>query len=107
MGSPALKNDPIRELAHDHRELSGLLVAVHEAIARVDRGKSKLADELHEIRDGIEAFRESLLEHFAREQEALLPFVTSRLPAFDERAAVLVAEHDRIAESLTTLVKDL
>jgi hemerythrin-like domain-containing protein len=99
--------DPIQELAHDHRELSGLLIAVREALSRVERGQSQLDDELHEIRDGIEVFREALLEHFAREQEGLLPFVVSRLPAVTQRADELIAEHDRIAEVLTTLVKDL
>ena len=99
--------DPIQDLAHDHRELSGLLIAVHEALNRVERGHSKLEDEQHEIRDGIEAFREALLEHFAREQEGLLPFVVTRLPAVQPRVDQLIAEHDRIAELLTKLVKDL
>ena len=99
--------DPLKELAHDHRELSGLLIAVRDALSRVERGQSKLDDELHEIRDGIEAFREALLEHFAREQEGLLPFVVARLPAVRARTDELIAEHDRIAEVLTTLLKDL
>ena len=99
--------DPLKELAHDHRELSGLLIAVRDALLRVERGQSKLDDELHEIRDGIEAFRESLLEHFAREQEGLLPFLAARLPAVRERTDQLIAEHDRIAEVLETLLRDL
>jgi hemerythrin-like domain-containing protein len=77
--------DPIQQLAHDHRDLNELLVAVHAALSRLERGQSKLTDELHEIHDGIEAFREALLDHFAREQEALLPFVTARLPAMASR----------------------
>ena len=97
----------MRELTHDHRELSGLLVAIHEALQRVARGHSKLDDELHEIRDGIEAFREALLEHFAREQEALLPFVVVRLPEYQTRADGLITEHDRIAAMLTTVVHAL
>jgi iron-sulfur cluster repair protein YtfE (RIC family) len=98
---------PTGRLAHDHRELSGLLIAVHAALSRVDLRQSKLADELHEIRDGVEAFREALLEHFAREQETLFPFVVSKVPDMRERCDGLVADHDRIAEMLTTLVKDL
>jgi hemerythrin-like domain-containing protein len=97
--------DPIQELTHDHRELSGLLLAVRDALARIERGQSQLDDERHEIRDGVEVFREAILEHFAREQEGLLPFVTARLPAVGERIDRLIAEHDRIAEVLTTLVK--
>lgn len=99
--------DPINELAHDHRELSNLLLAVRDALSRVERGESKLEDELHEIRDGIEVFREALLEHFAREQESLLPFVAVRLPAVSDRVDQLITEHDRIAETVTALLKDL
>ena len=99
--------DPIGELAHDHRELNGLLIAVEEALGRVERGRSTLDDELHEIHDGTEAFREALLEHFAREQEGLLPFVVSRLPPVRDQVDQLITEHDRIAEALTQLVKDV
>ena len=103
----SLVADPLQELTHDHRELSGLLVAVRDALLRVEDGRSKLADELHEISDGVEALRDALLEHFAREQEALLPFVVMRLPAERERADRIIVEHDRIAEAVTTLVRDL
>jgi len=96
---------PLRELAHDHRDLNELLVAVNEALSRVDKKASRLVDELHEIRDGIEAFRDALLEHFAREQEGLFPFVVRRLPSFEERARGLVVEHDRVAEHLTELAR--
>lgn len=98
--------DPIRELVHDHRELNGLLVALHESLLRLDRGAS-VDDELHEIQDGIEAFREELFEHFAREQEGLFPFVVARLPALRERADGLVDEHDRVSKLLTAVVRDL
>lgn len=98
--------NPIQELVHEHRELSGLLVALHEALSRVERGKSTLSDELHEMRDAIEAFRETLLEHFASEQQGVLPFVVVRLPALSGQADQLIEEHDRIAESLTAVVKN-
>jgi hemerythrin-like domain-containing protein len=99
--------DPIESLAHDHRELNGLLVAVHEALVRVERGQSQLDDEIHEIRDGIEVFREALLEHFAREQEGILPFVLTLLPESSERVDRLIAEHDRIAEFVTKIVDEV
>jgi hemerythrin-like domain-containing protein len=99
--------DPLQKLTHDHRELTSLLVAVHSALARVERGQSKVEDEMHEILDGIEAFREALLEHFASEQEALLPFVASRVPSMSARSEEVLSDHDRIAAVLTALVKDL
>jgi hemerythrin-like domain-containing protein len=98
---------PLRELAHDHRDLNELIVAVNEALARLDRKTSRIEDELHEIRDGIEAFRDALLEHFAREQEGLLPFVVGRLPAFEQRSLGLIAEHDRIAAALSEVARDI
>lgn len=100
-------NDPMEALTHDHRELSGLLIAVHEALLRIDRGQSKLDDEVHEIKDGVEVFREALLEHFAREQEGVLPFVLTRFSDEEARVDRLIAEHDRIAESLTKLVSEV
>jgi hemerythrin-like domain-containing protein len=100
-------DDPILQLTHDHRELTNLLVAVNAAVTRVERGSSKIEDELHEIRDGIEAFREALLEHFAREQEALVPFVGARVPSMRERSERITADHDQLAELLTAVLKDL
>ena len=98
---------PLPELAHDHRELNELLVAVHEAIARIELGSSKLEDELHEMTDGLEAFREELLEHFAREQEGAFPWLGARMPHERGRIDQLIAQHDRIAESLNAVIKDL
>lgn len=98
---------PLQELAHDHRELNDLLIAVHEAIARIEKGASKLEDELHEMTDGLEAFREELLEHFAREQEGAFPFLATRLPKARTRVDELIAQHDRIAESLDAVIQDL
>lgn len=99
--------DPVQELAHDHRELSELLLALHDALSRIERGKSKLDDEVHELRDGIEALRDSLLDHFGREQESLLPFVVERLPNTAERADQLTVDHDRLAAMLMQLVSEL
>lgn len=103
----ALAVDPIDDLLHDHRELSELLIAVHDALSRIDGGRSKLDDELHEIIDGVESLRDALLDHFAREQEGLFPFLVARLPSERERTERLILEHDRIAEALTQLVHDL
>lgn len=99
--------DPTEALAQDHRELGELLGAVHDALARIAQGRSRIEDELHEIGDGIEALRDALLEHLAREQEALLPFVAARLPSERERIDQIVVEHDRIAGALTDLAKGL
>lgn len=94
----------LRALTHDHRDLTALLHAVRSAVTRVERAPSTLDDELHEIRDGVEALREALLEHFAREQEGLLPFVRERAPAMRARGDALFHEHDVIAERLSELV---
>lgn len=80
---------------------------MHEALARIERGQSKLDDELHEMTDGLEAFREELLEHFDREQEGAFPWLANRLPRERARVDELIAQHDRIAESINTVVSDL
>ena len=80
---------------------------MHEALARIEKGASRLEDELHEMTDGLEAFREELLEHFAREQEGAFPFIAQRLPSEQARVDELVAQHDRIAEAINEVVKDL
>jgi hemerythrin-like domain-containing protein len=99
--------DPLQELAHDHRELNELLIAIHGALSRVSQRESTLDDELHEIRDGVEAFRDALLVHFAREQEALFPFVVAHLPAVRDQADAIIVEHESVANSLTELVKEM
>jgi hypothetical protein len=100
-------DNPILKLTHDHRDLTTLLVAVNEAVGRVDKGESKIEDELHELCDGIEAFREALLDHFAREQEGLLPFVATRVPSMQDRSEQVIADHDPLMAGLTALGKDL
>ena len=100
-------DDPLRELSHDHRELTSLLLAVHAAISRIKKRESRLEDELHEIRDGIEAFREALLVHFAREQEGLLPFVAKEVPSMTAQSERLMADHEDLAALLTRVVESL
>lgn len=97
--------DPLQALAHDHRDLNELLIAIRDALGRIDRGRSRLEDEAHEIGDGIEALRDALLEHFAREQEGLFPFVLGHLPNVTADVDAIAGEHDRIAAALTDLVR--
>lgn len=52
--------------------------------------------------DGLEAFREELLEHFAREQEGAFPWVAERLPAERARVDSLVSWSTTASPSRST-----
>lgn len=100
--------DPIDELSHDHGPLSALLLAVREVLDRILESGGSHAEDAGELRDGVESLRESLLVHFAREEEALFPFVVARFPAMRARAESLTADHEvvcRRAEDLARVVE--
>jgi hemerythrin-like domain-containing protein len=99
----ALPDDPIAELSHDQGDLTGLVQAVREAFARVERGQVTLKDAHEELEDGAEALREGLLVHFGREEEALFPFVERHVPSLRPRVAALLAEHDTILQGAAAL----
>ena len=50
--------------------------------------------------DGAEALREGLLVHFAREEEALFPFVETRLPVLAAKVAALLARKAEMTPSI-------
>jgi len=96
MASPASNEDPIGELSHDHSHLGALVQAVRNTLARVERSECSWEDARTELEDGAEALREGLLVHFAREEEALFPFVETRLPVLAAKVAALLADHDSV-----------
>lgn len=81
----------IQTLEHDHTQLTRALADLRTR-AKVD--DPRFLDErfLADLRD----LAEHLLEHFAREEEALFPFVSEKAPARAAHVAELLASHDRI-----------
>lgn len=96
--------DPIGELTHDHGHLSALVVAVATLLARVEAGEDPCS--LHEeLRDAAEGLHDALLVHFAREEEALFPFIEKELGTVAESAEALRRDHDAVCASARDLVR--
>jgi iron-sulfur cluster repair protein YtfE (RIC family) len=104
MTSPR-SEDPIAELSHDHSHLGALVQAVRGTLASVERKESSWEDARTELEDGAESLREGLLLHFAREEEALFPFVEGRLPELADRVAKLLADHDAVVVRASELCR--
>jgi hemerythrin-like domain-containing protein len=96
----ATRPDPIAELSHDHGHLSALVLAVGQGLSRAARGE---ADGLDEVDDAVEALRDALLAHFAREEEGFFPFVESNVPALHARVHTLRVDHDAVCKLLDEL----
>ena len=105
MAKPGPDDDAIAELFHDHGQLSALVLAVRDALARVESGASTLTDALEELEDGAEALREGLLAHFGREEEAVFPFVDRRLPTLRSRIEGLIGDHDAVLSRAVELAR--
>ena len=89
-------DDPVRDLAHDHAELSrrvrelGALLTKHQAL-------SPLLPELQEL-------REHMFLHFAREEEGLFPLASDWIPDLGEQVLAMVSAHDAICGALARMI---
>lgn len=90
--------DPIAELSHDHGHLSTLVLAVRAALVRMQRAELSFEDGVDALGDAVEALRDALLSHFAREEEGFFPFVEDHVPALRPRLETLRAEHDSVCQ---------
>jgi len=105
VASLASRTDPIAALSHDHSELGALVVAVSSALREVSRGERPLADVLHELDDGAESLRDGLMEHFAREEEGLFPFIERHLPDMRPQVEQLRLAHEAVCGVSEELVR--
>lgn len=105
MNAPGSSEDPIAELSHDHSHLGALVQAVRSTLGSVERAECSWESARTELEDGGEALREGLLVHFAREEEALFPFVEARLPALSAQVAALLADHDSVIAQAVELCR--
>jgi len=96
----ATRQDPIAELSHDHGHLNALVLAVGQGLTRVERGE---VDGFDEVDDVVEALRDALLAHFAREEEGFFPFVESHIPSLHARIETLRIDHDAVCKLLDAL----
>ncbi len=88
--------DPLLALEHDHVHLSRL---VAELRAAFDAGTA----DPEEAAATLASLRDDLFEHFAREEEALFPYLMETLPDLRSAIARLEDAHDRICGAVSRL----
>ncbi|HSO32643.1 MAG TPA: hemerythrin domain-containing protein [Labilithrix sp.] len=97
--------DPIEQLTHDHGQLSALAQTAAGALARMERAEEMSEEALDELVHAVESLRDSLLAHFAREEEGLFPFVDAQVPALAPQVAGLLADHDAVIARTDDLIR--
>lgn len=97
--------DPIEQLTHDHGHLGALVQAVAGALARIEQADELSEGAIDELVHGAETLRVALLEHFAREEEGLFPFVDKQVPALRPQVAGLLADHDAVIARTGDLIR--
>ena len=88
-------SDPVHELAHDHGEINGRVLALGKQLAQAVPGD--LNTPLTELRD-------LLFLHFAREEEGLFPFVADAVPDLAGIVRQMEIAHDTICGTLARMV---
>jgi iron-sulfur cluster repair protein YtfE (RIC family) len=91
-----VSDDPVRDLAHDHAELSR---RVHELSATLaaHQAPAPLLPELQELRD-------HMFLHVAREEEGLFPLVSEWIPELADQVLAMVSAHDAICGALARMI---
>jgi hypothetical protein len=85
--------DPLLALEHDHVHMSRLLAESREMVRASHP----------ELGPTLAALRDDLFHHFAREEEALFPYLVETLPDLKDSIAVLESAHDRVCGAVSRL----
>ncbi|MBL8611112.1 MAG: hemerythrin domain-containing protein [Myxococcales bacterium] len=94
--------DLISKLLHDHVPLSRTIHELRAALG--DATATAPSREAHaRIAAGVRAIRDDLIEHFAKEEEGLFPFLVSALPGMEREITALAAAHDGICGAAVRL----
>jgi len=93
--------DPVQDLVHDHADINRRVLALGAAIRALDRNNASgmavaLVSQLGEL-------RELLFLHFAREEEALFPFVAEAVPELAGQVHDMALAHDAICGALARM----
>jgi hypothetical protein len=96
-----MADDGIDRLEHDHVALSQRVVAVRDAVARLQRGEEIDAPDTVAA---LALLADDLFEHFAREEEFLFPYILSELPDQEDAVSQMQAAHDRICGAASRIV---
>lgn len=92
--------DPVAGLEHDHVAFSQAVAQVKAALAKAPA--RDVASALQTLRL-VEALRDDLLTHFAKEEEGLFPFVADALPDVTEEVDRLLAGHETVCGCIVRL----
>lgn len=93
--------DPVADLVHDHADINRRVLALGSSLRALGREDGHglalaLAGPLGEL-------RELLFLHFAREEEALFPFVVETVPELTEQVHAMALAHDAICGGLARM----
>ncbi len=86
-------DDPVRNLAHDHADLTRRVLALGDSLTR----PRALLPELEDL-------REHMFLHFAREEEGLFPLVSEHFPELAEQVLAMGSAHDAICGALARMI---
>lgn len=103
-------SDPLRQFEHDHGHLNELFLELSELLRRFDASAGTEgeagAEETHaELLAHLEALRDDLFTHFAREEEGLFPFVAAHFPELGEDVGRIASAHDGVCGALSRLLE--
>ncbi|MGZ3422057.1 MAG: hemerythrin domain-containing protein [Polyangiales bacterium] len=85
--------DPLLALEHDHVHLSRIVADLRDMVPASHP----------ELVPTLLALRDDLFHHFAREEEALFPYLVQTLPDLKPAIAVLESAHDRVCGAVSRL----
>jgi hemerythrin-like domain-containing protein len=90
------QTDPLVRLEHEHTHFTGLVTALHEAVAAAEA--TGLNAELHaELVEALRSIKDEFFFHFAREEEGLFPLVVADLPDLEPLVVAVTESHDRLS----------
>jgi hemerythrin-like domain-containing protein len=92
--------DPVEALAYDHGDLNRQVRLLRARFRSLQTDGSNSAGLLSDLY----SFRDTLFLHFAREEEALFPFVAENVPELREQVETMTVTHDTVCGALARMV---
>ena len=97
--------DGLADLDHDHDDLTERVrsvAALVRGLVSGDEGGARAT-----VAAEIDELREEIFIHFAREEEGLFAFATTRMVGFDDEVTALLGAHDAVCGAIVRLLHAL
>jgi iron-sulfur cluster repair protein YtfE (RIC family) len=94
-------SDPLHDLAHDHAELNRRVLEAGALVTELARAPH--AGRTRELASLLGQLCDLLFAHFAREEEALFPFVVAAIPKLAKQVDEMAVAHDGICGALARM----